>query len=64
MLLLLLAGWAQLIINYNYYISAITDTWLTNDDSAIASQLTPDGFKVLLTNWSTSHRGGSLTLLF
>ena len=54
----------QTIIDSNYSISAITKTWLTNDDYAIASQLTPDGFKLLLANRSTSHRGGGLALLF
>ena len=54
----------QLIIDSNCSISAITETWLTNDDSALASQMTPDGFKLLLANMSTSHRGGGLALLF
>ena len=54
----------QLIIDYNCSISAITETWLTNDDSALDSQLTPDGFKVLLTNKYTSHRHGGLARLF
>ena len=53
----------QSIIDSNCSISALTDTWLTNDDSALASQLTPNGFKVLLTNRSTSRRDG-LALLF
>ena len=35
----------QSIIDSNSSISAITETWLTNDDSALAYQLTPDGFK-------------------
>ena len=46
----------QLIIYYNCSIYDITETWLTNDDSALASQLTPGGFKVLLANMFTSHR--------
>ena len=54
----------QSIIDSDCSISAITETWLTNDDSALASQLTPDGFKLLLANRSTSHRGGGLALLF
>ena len=54
----------QLIINYNFSISAINDTWLTTNDSALYSQLTPDGFKVLFANKYTSHRGGGLALLF
>ena len=54
----------QSIIDSNCSISAITETWLTNDDSALASQLTPDGFKLLLANRSTSHRGGGSALLF
>ena len=61
----------QLIIDSNYSISGITDTWLTIDDSALASQLTPDGFKVLLANKYilmiyiyTSHRRDGLALLF
>ena len=53
-----------LIIDSNCSISAITDTWLTIDDSTLASQLTPDGFKVLLANKYTSHRLGVLALLF
>ena len=40
----------QLIIDSNCSISVITDTWLTIGDSALASQLSPDGFKVLLAN--------------
>ena len=40
-------------IDSNCSISAITETWLINDDSALASQLTPDGFKVLFANRST-----------
>ena len=41
-----------------YSISDITDNWLTSDDSALDSQLTTGGFKVFLSNRSTSHRGG------
>ena len=37
---------------------------LTHNDSALASQLTPDGIKVLLANRSTSYHGGGLALLF
>ena len=40
----------QLIIDSNCSISAITETWLTIDDSSLASQLSSDGFKVLLAN--------------
>ena len=61
----------QLMIDYNCSISAITDipTWLTTDNSALASQLTPDVFKVLymyllLVNKYTPHRRGGLALLF
>ena len=54
----------QSITDTNYSISATTETWLTNDDSALASQLTPSGFNILLANRSTSHRGGGLALLF
>ena len=53
----------QLIIYSNCSISAIrypTDTWLTIDEYALAYQLTPDGFKVLLANKHTSHRHGGL----
>ena len=32
----------QLIIDSNFSISAITETWLTTDDSTLASQLTSD----------------------
>ena len=42
----------QLIIDSNRSISAITETWLTIDDSSLASKLIPDGFKVLLVNRS------------
>ena len=48
----------QLIIDSNFSISAITDTWLTNDESSLASQLTPDGFILLLANKPTPSRGG------
>ena len=54
----------QLIIDSNCSISAITETWLTIDASALASQLTPAGFKVLLSNKYTSHRRGGLDMLF
>ena len=63
----------QLIIDSNYSISVITDTLLTTGDSALASQLTPDGFKVLLANQYilfiylyiySSHRRGGLAMLF
>ena len=40
----------QLIIDSNCSISVITDTLLTIGDSALASQLTPGGFKVFLAN--------------
>ena len=53
----------QLSIDSNCSISAITETWLTIDDSALASQLTPDGIKVSLANKYTSHRRGGLALL-
>ena len=53
----------QLIINSNCYISAITENWLHIDDSALASQLTPDGFEVFLTNKYTSQCHGGLDLL-
>ena len=53
-----------IIIDYNCSIYSITETWLTNDDSALASQMTPNGFKLLFANISTSHRGGSLAMLF
>ena len=54
----------QSIIDSNCFISAITETWLTNDDSALASQLIPDGFKELLANRYPSHRRDGLVLLF
>ena len=38
----------QLIIDSNCSISVITGTWLTIGDSALASQLSPDGFKYCL----------------
>ena len=38
------------MIDSNCSISVITNTWLTIGDSALASQLTPDGFKVLMDN--------------
>ena len=60
----------QLIIDSNCYISrlyigipTITETWLTIDDSALASQLTPDGFNVLLADRYILHHRGSLALL-
>ena len=53
----------QLIIDSNFSISAITETLLTIDDSALASQLIPDYFKVLLANRYTSSWRG-LALLF
>ena len=53
----------QLIIDYNCSISAIIEIWLTIDDSALASQLTTNSFKVLLANEYTSHRRGGLALL-
>ena len=49
----------QLIIESNCSISAITEIWLTIYDSALASQLTPDGFKVFLANKYTPHRRSS-----
>ena len=54
----------QLMIDYNCSISAITETWLTIDDSTLASQLMSGGFKVLLANKYTSHHRGGLALLF
>ena len=63
----------QLIIDSNCSISVITDTWLTIGDSTLASQLTPDGFKLLFANKYilfiylyiyTSHRRGGLAMLF
>ena len=36
-------------------IFTITETWLTIDDSALASQFTPDSFKVLLANKKQIH---------
>ena len=63
----------QLIIDSNCSIYVITDTWLTIGDSALASQLTPGGFKILLANKYiyflytyiyTSHHRGGLALLF
>ena len=56
----------QLIIDSNLYKSTITETWLTIDDYAlaIASQLTPGGFNVLLANRYTLHHRGGLALLF
>ena len=54
----------QLIIEYNCSISAITETWLTNDESAIASQLTPNGFTLLLANRPTPNRDGGIIMLF
>ena len=55
---------SQLIIDSNYSKSAITETWITIDDSALTSHITTDGLKVLLANNYTSHRRGGLTLLF
>ena len=52
----------QLSIDANCSIYAITETWIIIDDSALASQLTPDGFKVFLANKS-HHRGGLALLL-
>ena len=67
----------QLMIDYNCSISVITDNWLTIGDSALDSQLTTGGFKVLLANKYIlilyklyklyiyiSHRRGGLALLF
>ena len=54
----------QLIIDYNYSISAITDTWLTTNDSALSSQLTPYGFKVLLANKYTQRSSEGLYSIF
>ena len=48
---------------YKCSIFAITETWLTIDDSTLASQFTPDGFNVLIANRYIHHRGG-LALLF
>ena len=53
----------QLIIDSNCSISAITDTLLTIDDSALACHLTPDGYKVVLANMYTSHNRGGLVIL-
>ena len=38
--------------------------WLTINESALASKLTPDDFKVLPSNKYTPHRRGGLALLF
>ena len=54
----------QSSIDYNCSISDITETCLTNDNADLVSQLTSDGFKLLHTNTSISHRGGGLALLF
>ena len=54
----------QSIIDSNCSISAIIETWLTKCDSALASQLNPNDFKLLIANRSRSHRGGGLALLF
>ena len=40
----------QLVIDYKSSIVAITDTWLTNNDSSIPSQLTPTNFDIIHAN--------------
>lgn len=42
---------------------AITETWLTINDSAIKAELCPDGYK-LMDHPRTLHRGGGTGLLF
>ena len=37
----------QFIIDSNSSIVAITETWLTNNDSSIHSQLTPTNFDII-----------------
>ena len=55
---------AQSIINSKCLITAITETWLTDNDSALSLQLTSRGYNVILANRSTPSRGGGLSLVY
>ena len=55
---------AQFIIDSKCLITAIIETWLTDNDSALSSQLTPRGYYVILTNRSTPSCGGGLALVY
>ena len=55
---------SQSIIDSKYLITAITETWLTYNDSELSSQLTHQGYNVILVNRSTPSRGGGLALVY
>ena len=54
----------QLIIDYKSSIVVITETWLTNNDSSIPSQLTPTNFDIIQANRLSPSRGGGLAIIY
>ena len=54
----------QLIIDSKSSIVAITETWLTNNDSSIPSQLTPTNFDIIQANRLSPSRGGGLAIIY
>ena len=54
----------QLIIDSKSSIVAITETWLTNNDYSIPSQLTPTNFDIIQANRLSPSRGGGLDIIY
>ena len=54
----------QLIIDSKSSIVAITETWLTNNDSSIPSQLTPTNFDIIQAKRLSPSRGGGLAIIY
>ena len=55
---------AQSIIDSKCLITAITETWLTDKDTALSSQLIPQGYNITIANRSIPCRGGGLILIY
>ena len=54
----------QLIIDSKRSIVAITETWLTKNDSSILLQLTPTNFDIIQANRLSPSRGGGLAIIY
>ena len=54
----------QLIIDSKSFIVAITEPWLTNNDSSIPSKLTQTNFDIIQTNRLSPSRGGGLAIIY
>ena len=53
---------SQYISDSHFDLIAITETWLSDDDLSISSQLTPNKFTLIQDN--RSKKGGGVALLY